>query len=88
MYMNAHTKHLKLPVNFSVPEEQFDGSWTPGEAGIWEHLSEAAYNSLNSNYFIARFMLTCDVTTALVEEQKRDTDFKKVMGYVWKYFFQ
>ena len=52
-------------------KQEWDGAWTLVEAGVWDHLSEAVY----------------DVLVHEIEEQKKQTDWKKVLQYIWKYLF-
>jgi len=40
-YMNAHSKHIPLSFEMRIPLSEFDGAWTPSEAGIWEAMSSA-----------------------------------------------
>jgi len=40
-YMNAHSKHIPLSFEMPIPLSEFDGAWTPIEAGIWEAMSSA-----------------------------------------------
>lgn len=70
-YMNAHSKHIPLSFEMHIPEDHFDGSWTPAQANLWVLLSEAVYDAL----------------AIAVEEQKRQTTMKKFLQYVWKFFF-
>jgi distribution and morphology protein 31 len=84
-YMNAHSKHIPLTFTLIVPlvcacklllskyysQDHFDGSWTPAQAMLWDAMSEAVYQSLS----------------VAVEEQKKQTDWRKVLHYTWRFFF-
>lgn len=40
-YMNAHNKHIPLTFDMRIPLAEFDGAWTPSEAGFWDFMSKA-----------------------------------------------
>jgi len=68
-YMNVHSKHIGLSFDMKMDEKNFNGAWTPGEAGFWDQLSQSVYNALR----------------IAIAEQQKQTDFKQLMFYVRKY---
>eukprot|EP01114_Cavostelium_apophysatum_P014019 TRINITY_DN3520_c0_g1_i3.p1 TRINITY_DN3520_c0_g1~~TRINITY_DN3520_c0_g1_i3.p1 ORF type:complete len:556 (-),score=127.89 TRINITY_DN3520_c0_g1_i3:132-1799(-) len=70
-YMNAHSKHIMLYFEFDAHKADWNGAWTPGAAGLWNQISESVYYSILD----------------AIAEQQRETDFKKVMQYIYTYFF-
>jgi len=69
-YMNLHSKHIKLKCKVILPQENFDGALTPGEAGIWDALSYGVYNAL----------------LEAAEEQRKSTSYSQIFRYIWMLF--
>jgi hypothetical protein len=57
-------------LNSSVFKQNFNGSWTPAEVGLWGAISDAAYASLQR----------------MVSEQKQRITLSKVIHGVYDYF--
>jgi len=66
-YMNLHSKHMKLKFSIALPQRNFDGSWTPNEAKIWDALSLAVYKALIEEAY----------------EQRKSTSLKQLLRYIW-----
>lgn len=45
-YLNTNYVSIPIESELLIPLSNFDGSWYPGEAGLWDMLSEAVYNEL------------------------------------------
>jgi len=71
-YMNVHSNHIDLNFVMNTPLSNFDGAWTPGAADLWTALSASVFDCL----------------TDAINNTKKQTDFKKIVGYVYKYFFE
>ena len=45
-YLNDHRKEITLKFPVDIEKSNFDGSWTPSEAKLWDALSRQAYSAL------------------------------------------